>query len=192
MEFDFDSHGGDAWLFDAMSTSLHFSAVSPPVPSPWPCGDPHHPSMWLDTVALQDDGPSVPAGEPCSDPTIDFAVHFLYWAMLYLYGRSVRGLGVLCDRDHHLFFRFDCSYEYGRRLVQESFDSDAHHLAALITPFRVCWLVPRRQFLSLTWHGAVRCGMNWLAFGVLYGLCGQNGCLLTGLHYKESRSSPAL
>jgi hypothetical protein len=76
--------------------------------------------------------------------------------------------------------------------VQESFDSDAHHLAALITPFRVCWLVPRRQFLSLTWHGAVRCGMNWLAFGVLYGLCGQNGCLLTGLHYKESRSSPAL
>ncbi|XP_034588750.1 protein NLP3 isoform X2 [Setaria viridis] len=64
MEFDFDSpDGGDAWLLDAMATSLHFSAASPPLPPPWPCGDPHHPSVPLDTAALQDDAPGARAGK---------------------------------------------------------------------------------------------------------------------------------
>ncbi|CAN6349301.1 unnamed protein product [Urochloa humidicola] len=67
MEFDFDSpDGGDAWLLDAMATSLHFSAASPPPPPPpWPCGDPHHPSAPLeDTATLQDDAPGARAGKP--------------------------------------------------------------------------------------------------------------------------------
>ncbi|CAN6353280.1 unnamed protein product [Urochloa humidicola] len=65
MEFDFDSpDGGDAWLLDAMATSsLHFSATSPPLPPPWPCSDPHHPSAPLDTAALRDDAPVARAGK---------------------------------------------------------------------------------------------------------------------------------
>ncbi|PUZ63415.1 hypothetical protein GQ55_3G066700 [Panicum hallii var. hallii] len=62
MEFDFDSpDGGDAWLLDAMATSLHFSAASPPL---WPCGDPHHSSVVpLDTAAPQDDAPGARSGK---------------------------------------------------------------------------------------------------------------------------------
>ncbi|CAL5097684.1 unnamed protein product [Urochloa decumbens] len=64
MEFDFDSpYGGDAWLLDAMATSLQFSAASPPLPSPWPFGDPHHPSAPLDAAALEDDAPGALAGK---------------------------------------------------------------------------------------------------------------------------------
>ncbi|KAF8725480.1 hypothetical protein HU200_020005 [Digitaria exilis] len=77
MEFDFDSlDGGDAWLLDAMATSLHFSAASPPLPPPWPCGD--HPSVPLDAAAPhpQVDAPGAPAGEAFSDPAIDFAFPF--------------------------------------------------------------------------------------------------------------------
>ncbi|CAL4910984.1 unnamed protein product [Urochloa decumbens] len=59
MEFDFDYPDGG----DAMATSLHFSAPSPPLPSPWPFGDPHHPSAPLDTTALQDDAPGARAGK---------------------------------------------------------------------------------------------------------------------------------
>lgn len=77
MEFDFDSlDGGDAWLLDAMAASHHFSAASPPLPPPWPCGD--HPSVPLDAAAPhpQVDAPGAPAGEAFSDPAIDFAFPF--------------------------------------------------------------------------------------------------------------------
>jgi len=98
MEFDFDSpDGGDAWLLDAMATSLHFSAASPPLPlpPPWPCGDPHHPSVVpLDTAAPQDDAPGARAGEVSS--TIDFAAVPSFTAPCRT-GRS--GRGSCCDRD---------------------------------------------------------------------------------------------
>nr|CAB3459760.1 unnamed protein product [Digitaria exilis] len=77
MEFDFDSlDGGDAWLLDAMAASHHFSAASPPLPPPWPCGD--HPSVPLDAAAPhpQVDAQGAPAGEAFSDPAIDFAFRF--------------------------------------------------------------------------------------------------------------------
>ncbi|KAK3140411.1 hypothetical protein QOZ80_5AG0400600 [Eleusine coracana subsp. coracana] len=55
MELD-SSDTGDAWMFDAMSTSLLLSAASPPLPSPWPCGDnKQHPSTPPDTAHLDDD-----------------------------------------------------------------------------------------------------------------------------------------
>ncbi|GJN35707.1 hypothetical protein PR202_gb24509 [Eleusine coracana subsp. coracana] len=64
MELD-SSDTGDAWMFDAMSTSLLLSAASPPLPSPWPwpCGDnKQHPSTPPGTAHLDDDDPGAPTG----------------------------------------------------------------------------------------------------------------------------------
>ncbi|GJM94959.1 hypothetical protein PR202_ga11646 [Eleusine coracana subsp. coracana] len=62
MELD-SSDTGDAWMFDAMSTSLLLSAASPPLPSPWPCGDnKQHPSTPPDTAHLDDDDPGASIG----------------------------------------------------------------------------------------------------------------------------------
>ncbi|TVU18563.1 hypothetical protein EJB05_34669 [Eragrostis curvula] len=63
MELD-SSDAGDAWMLDAMASSLLFPADSPPLLPPWPCGDDkQHPSTAPDTTHLDDDTPGAPTGD---------------------------------------------------------------------------------------------------------------------------------